>query len=245
MTDTLISMAFGIFLGALVSSIGYLVKIRRERNRVFNESLFSLLEIWHQARLLTPLDVDAVLAVFTEELKKRHPEVELEIEDLEGPKIAIENHAKELITGITSKTESSLCESYRSAISGLCKEAPILAYKLNGHQNLKHNCEQLDHYFNQIKEVSPTGDDDAKSMEFANQLLQKCSGDAKNTIFSNLERDLLTLASFLGNKTKKQVSEMIKIEKKKEDNGIKELVNELIQHIETTAKAVSEAQAAK
>lgn len=139
--DVQIIVAFlslaGIGLGALLSGIGYALKIRSERLSAKRLVLFYLLEIraavlteYVTARRLTAIYLQICNAFWE---KKG-------VSDIAGPlesiKDLVETHFSRLLGSIKPNLDHGFLERYEQALMNLAQNDPVLAYRLRGREGL-------------------------------------------------------------------------------------------------------------
>ena len=146
-------LIIGALLGALISSTGYLLRRRTERKKVFNQSLFSLLEIWSQINKIVKVDP----ANFVEQLKgyisKKYPDVKFDEKDSASFVLIVKVFKNLIVEKELSKNNESFEQLFYETIKEISFYSPVLAYELNKEHSIKHILSIIDQYINSISAI--------------------------------------------------------------------------------------------
>ncbi|OGU65674.1 MAG: hypothetical protein A2279_04635 [Stygiobacter sp. RIFOXYA12_FULL_38_9] len=186
-------LIIGALLGALISSTGYLLRRRTERKKVFNQSLFSLLEIWSQINKIVKVDP----ANFVEQLKgyisKKYPDVKFDEKDSASFVLIVKVFKNLIVEKELSKNNESFEQLFYETIKEISFYSPVLAYELNKEHSIKHILSIIDQYINSISAIidsTQLADLNNKKQLITDKLQEKIM---KETLLS-LENDLKKVA---------------------------------------------------
>ena len=186
-------LIIGALLGALISSTGYLLRRRTERKKVFNQSLFSLLEIWSQINKIVKVDP----ANFVEQLKgyisKKYPDVKFDEKDSASFVLIVKVFKNLIVEKELSKINESFEQLFYETIKEISFYSPVLAYELNKEHSIKHILSIIDQYINSISAIidsTQLADLNNKKQLITDKLQEKIM---KETLLS-LENDLKKVA---------------------------------------------------
>lgn len=138
----------GAFLGAFISSIGYLLKRRTEKKKILNQSLFSLLEIWSQINKIVNIDPAEVVKSIKEYINKKSPDSKLDETDQATFLMIIKIIKSVIVEKEISKNNESLESLFYQTIKEISFYSPVLAYDLNKDHSIKHILSLIDEYIN-------------------------------------------------------------------------------------------------
>lgn len=186
-------LIIGALLGALISSTGYLLRRRTEKKKVFNQSLFSLLEIWSQINKIVKVDP----ANFVEQLKgyisKKYPDVKFDEKDSVSFVLIVKVFKNLIVEKELSKNNESFEQLFYETIKEISFYSPVLAYELNKEHSIKHILSIIDQYINSISAIIDSNqltDLNNKKQLITDKLQEKIM---KETLLS-LENDLKKVA---------------------------------------------------
>lgn len=184
----------GVIVGACVSAIGYFVRTREERLRNLRRCLFALLEIWNDLRRSSLIDLDMWINTFLNEAEKRYPGEQVTAEAEALYKNLLRPYVAELLSMLPTSSSQQNQEIFAAAINTLSQEEPLLAYKLNGRQDLKATLSALDQYCLNAQRVLPTLVSDPNAGPFYEALVGNLNRASVKETIADLEKDILAIS---------------------------------------------------
>jgi len=124
------SVIIGVFLGSLLSWIGYFFKTRAETKAKVNTALFHLLEIWSVIGVAKIINEDKFSEKLISEIKESFPKENITPEIEAYIKNGLEQ-SMPIWLGVKPGTEPKYLSKYIEAINELAPVYPIYAYELN------------------------------------------------------------------------------------------------------------------
>lgn len=180
----------GVALGAALSSIGYLYRIRKARTQLLNRVLFDLLEIWHFTRATIASGIHQLSDVYLAAVQKRLPDTQFTTEEklqLQGYMASVFKH---LLSKMREGFEHSAKSSYLLLVKELAREEPLLAFELSGNANLMSLLDEADRVLTAIAGVESNGDIQGLIEEFK----ESASLYMRSEAVADLTRDIKRVA---------------------------------------------------
>ena len=233
MDEGTLNIIVGTIIGALLATLGYFYKTRKEQQRTLKKALFHLLEIWYTIRIPTLLNAKFLLQHYANAFRNRFPNVEISNEDealmgkLMGQQIGIFlKHAYQKPIHLSS--------SYQEVIQNLSGDAPILAFELNGNSNLQTALASLDQYWREIENDVR----DEKEKVFVKEFESMVNSFAHQDVLGNLERDLRRLGRRIGISMWLRVSWKLRNQKRTQNKMIKDVISSILNEVNKTVAAL-------
>ena|SRR5437879_7022055 len=110
-----------VLLAAACGAIGYLVRGREERRRVLSVSLFHLLEVWSQLRLLSHWKPTNLIEALFAEIKSQKPSLEIPEHEKKSAGIIIDAVWRPFFSDLMGKREQLTEKSFLETIENLSK----------------------------------------------------------------------------------------------------------------------------
>lgn len=185
----------GTFIAAVLSSAGYLYRIRTEQKKSLRRVLYLMLEIRHAVteRLFDP---DAATDEYLNEISKRLEARGLKGEEDEFPEIyreLISSHFKNVISSLQTELDERLITPFEEALLEMSAVAPTLAFKLRGREKLERVIGHTKQYISQLPNKLE-GDIPEPELKNTQEAFNKIKEDALNEIYETLNNDALVLA---------------------------------------------------
>ena len=213
MDTQITSVIIGALLGGAISSLSFFLKNKRETKEKINESLFQLLEVWSIITMIKVTHSDKFHTILIERIKEKFPNEN--IDDTTENLLR-----KEIVKSLPTLTglNGNFLEKYLASVHDLAKIHPLLAFELKQNQMLIRLLGELDKLFDGIDE----GD------EIKEMILPHIRELFLNESFTELESDLITLASKSGYKNKAKTKKYVDIIRNRLDEIPSDIFDEYI-----------------
>lgn len=187
---TVILALMSVTLGWFLNELSQWFRSRQSDKKIKKQILFNLLETNH---IFKRLDTAEFKKVYTERILIRIPENE-QTDDL---KFGLDQVFSMLITGIFQDDVSDSLKNieikYSTAVENLASLDPITAFHLNGKTKIMDTFNQIQTYFDEIKEILP-GDNEDIQNHINSVFHSSLKPDMIKGAISDLESEILKIA---------------------------------------------------
>lgn len=186
----------GIGLGSGLAGFGYLWRAKSEDRKKCKIVLFNLLEIWNCIRI-SKIDSTQATKDYFEIVKKIHKKI-LNTELEEQPEALfdfVHSFIHKLISEKNHSAIGPLSESYKDCVKDLSEQSPLLAFRLNGREELNKTLEQLDEY---NESFASHFKKDPTNFKMVSSLQQTVKVDVIDEILKDLGKDINSVSIRIG-----------------------------------------------
>lgn len=181
MDPKVVASLAGVSVGALLGGIGYYLKSRAERLKAKRTVLFHLLELRHLlvASNIDPNDITDKYIEYSEEYfnKIGLPEEEKLPAELTN---MIRDHLCRIMSTQRPKIDEAFIKSYENSLTELCKDEPVLAFRLKGLDNVNSLLDAQEAYTSNVS--------NAEFFSKVSTLKEHMSEQLKNANFSAISK---------------------------------------------------------
>lgn len=218
-TNIIVSLIglLGVGLGALLSGIGYFLKVRSDRMKTKNNVLYHLLEIRNliKSEYVNPDELSGKYLSYCEDYFSRKG-LSVDAEIPPELKSLIESHFHHLVEALRPSMDSSFVESLNDAISALAIDNPILAYQLSGRERTNDLLEVQNQYLEGLDKKSlPDETSDLIRESFSNHAVS-LNYDVIEDLIREVDADIRLVSKKSGISQYFSVRKILKNTKKKE-----------------------------
>ena len=218
----------GILLGAVISSIGYLIKTRQENKKYINEVMFNLLEIWKIVNMSNVFTSNVFPKALLSRVKERFPKETISKEDEKFFQKLLPQ-ALEMIDKESGFPEVNLYERYLLSIQKLSSVQPVLAYSLGQNNMMLKYLKGMDNYIK--KQLVDQKNNNESLDEFSEKFIADAKLLMESGLLDDLEKDLILL-SFKSNVFNwLSVKSKIKLSRKRRKSLPKEAIDQYIDFV--------------
>ncbi len=207
----------GVGLGALLSGLGYFLKVRTERMKTKNIVLFHLLEIRHLIKLeyINPNELLEKYLGYCEDYFVRrglteHGQVPGELREL------IKSHFQNLSDSVKPSMNISFINSFNDAVYSLSKDNPVLAFQLSGRERVNSLVKVQSEYIDSVNNII-IGDevpDAVKEKIFSH--VASLNYDVIEDLINEIDRDIRLVSAKAGILAYFSTKSILKESKKKD-----------------------------
>lgn len=201
----------GTVVAAVLSSAGYLYRVRTDQKKSLRKVLYLLLEIRH-AVISRFFDPEAATKEYLAEATKRLSARGIKSDTDEIPaayRELISAHFTNVITSLRSEVDERLLVPFEEALLEMATVAPALAFQLRGREKLESVIGHTKHYESQL-----SGKLEVDIPEpFRKLMLEASSGlkeEALEDIYETLNKDVMLLAKACGRRDRDECKKIIK-----------------------------------
>jgi hypothetical protein len=190
----------GIVIAAILSSAGYLYRVRLESKKSAKKVLYFLLEIRH-AIIISSMDPDVGTEIYFEHCVQRMRDKGFPLEKEEVEKIFSEQiceHFKNVISTSGTDIEKRLVIPFEAALLDMATINPVLAYKLRGKEKIEKLLSHINTHQEAVKEkfIPMIEDDWVKDVVL--ETSRDVEVDVERELYGSLDDDILLLAKYCG-----------------------------------------------
>lgn len=189
----------GTFIAAILSSAGYLYRVRTERKKSLRKVLYLLLEIRHT--VITRLfDPNAATEEYLKEMSKRLADRGIKPDNDEIPRDyrdLIKNHFNNIFVSFQSDLDEKMLTPFEEALLEMSTITPALAFQLRGREKLDSLAGHTNQYTSQINEKFKSDMPDPilqKMLDLSNNM----KADVLEDVYKCLNNDVMLLAKACG-----------------------------------------------
>ena len=190
----------GILIAAILSSAGYLYRIRLESKRSARKVLYFLLEIRH-AIIISSMDPDVGTDKYFEHCVQRMRNKGYPLEKEEMAKIFSEQiceHFRNVISTSGTDIDKRLVIPFEDALLDMATVNPVLAYKLRGKEKVEKLISHINtHQASVSEKFIPMIEED-----WVKDVMLETSSDieeqVESELYGSLDDDILLLAKYCG-----------------------------------------------
>lgn len=180
----LLSVIVGAALGAVISSVSYLLKANSHKKEKINRTLFHLLQIWSLIGITKTLQGESFHNTLVDQFRKVFPKEKISNDEVNKIKAGL--HDAVLLVHSKTPISSDYLEKYLESINELAPILPLHAYQLEKNKLLIKFLEGIDDIAG--KEASDTDQD----------VLSRIKHYLYSDAFVEFEKDLKALAKKAG-----------------------------------------------
>ncbi|WP_297810732.1 hypothetical protein [uncultured Methylophaga sp.] len=180
----LLSVIVGAVLGAVISSVSYILKANSYKAEKINRTLFHLLEIWSLIGITKTLQGEDFHNTLVDQLRKAFPGEKISTDEVNKLKDGL--HDAALVVHANKPISSEYLEKYLDSINDLAPILPLHAYQLGKNKSLIKFLEGIDDMFGE--EVSDSDQ----------VVISRMKNFLYNDAFDEFEKDLKLLAKKTG-----------------------------------------------
>ena len=191
-----VATIIAVLLAGALTAIGYLMRGREERRRILSVSLFHLLEVWNQLRVLSQWKPTDIVDVLFADIKRQMPSWEIPEFEKKSAGFILNSIWQPLLVDLMGKREQTTEKSFLDAIENLSKVDPLIAFRLSGNRTLKMAILSINDYLKRC-ETHLMATNPAELQQF-----QAAAKDAQefihDEVLRDLEKDLRSMALRIG-----------------------------------------------
>ncbi|WP_206483421.1 hypothetical protein [Thalassotalea sp. G2M2-11] len=181
MDPKVVASLAGVSVGALLGGIGYYLKSRSERLKAKRTVLFHLLEIRHLL-VTSNIDPNDIADKYIEYSEAYFNKIGLPEEEKMPAELVnmIKDHLCRIVSTQRPKIDEDFIKSYETSLKELCKDEPVLAFRLKGLDNV-----------NSLLDAQEAYESNVSNSEFFSQvstLKEHMSEQLKNANFSAMSK---------------------------------------------------------
>ena len=190
----------GILIAAILSSAGYLYRVRLDSKRSARKVLYFLLEIRH-AIIISSIDPDVGTDKYFDHFVNRMRNKGLPLEKEEMEKIFSEQiceHFKNVISTSGTNIEKRLVLPFEAALLDMATVNPVLAYKLRGKEKIEKLISHINSHQEAVKESFIPMIEESWVKDVMLETSSEVEEQVESELYGSLDDDILLLANYCG-----------------------------------------------
>lgn len=190
----------GIVIAAILSSAGYLYRIRLESKRSARKVLYYLLEIRH-AIIISSMDSATGTKKYLEHCVKRFADKGIPVDEIEMEQVfsdMIQDHFNNVISSSSTDIEARIVIPFEAALLDMATVNPVLAYKLRGKEKLEKLISHINSHQEAVKKnfIPVIKEDWVKDVML--ETSSEVEEQVESELYGSLDEDILLLAKYCG-----------------------------------------------
>ncbi len=177
-----------VIVGAGLTGLGVIIKSQIKTKESMCRVLYLYLEIRHIAHIIAELQVDRLMKLMNERLAKKLNLPSIPINQEQQIQSLINQQISRIVSSKLQTVIAAISKDYLDAVSSIANQDPILAYQLNGKQNVWEFIEIIKNYYGAAIKLVP------EKEQQAIPILEQMASQVTSALLNDIDKDISLLA---------------------------------------------------